>query len=98
MSSELTKKDYINILKYYNKSIPTSFRLIKKKAEFIMADKLCKCIKRIDPKNEPKSIAICTKTLFNNKGYRRGKFTCIGKRNINITKNKTRRKSRRQYN
>jgi hypothetical protein len=95
-SSELTKKDYINILKYYNISIPTSFKLIKKKAENIMVDKLCKCIKYIDPKNETKSIAICTKTLFNNKGYRRGKFTCNGKRNINITKNKTRRKKRRQ--
>jgi hypothetical protein len=91
MSSELTKRDYINILKYYHKSIPKSITLIKKKAENIMAEKLCKCIKQIDPINESKSIAICTQRLFNKRGYQRGRFTCIGKRKVDIKKNKTRR-------
>jgi hypothetical protein len=96
MSSELSLNDYKNILKYYNIKIPTSKIQLKLKAESIMATKLCKCIKRIDPKNEQKSIAICTKTLFNNRGYNRGKFTCIGNKSIKITKKtKKTRKNRR---
>lgn len=92
MSSELSITDYINILKLYKINIPQSRQLIKKKAEKILNDKLCKCIKKIDPKNEKKSIAICTKTLFNNRGLKRGRFTCTGKRIINITKSKTKRR------
>ena len=76
MTIQLTNNDYINILKFYNIEIPKSKRLLKKHAENIMAQKLCKCIKKVDINNEPKSIGICTKTIFNNKGYTRGKFTC----------------------
>jgi hypothetical protein len=94
MSSNLTTKDYINILKYYKLSIPRSKQLIKKNAERILNTKLCKCIKKVDPNNEKRSIAICTKTLFSNKGYRRGRFTCVGKRTIKLKKNKTHRKRR----
>ena len=82
MSTELTNKDYISILNYYNMNIPKSKRLLKKQAESIMADKLCRCIKKIDIHNEPKSIGICTKTIFNNKGYTRGKFTCKKNRTV----------------
>ena len=45
MSNELTNKDYIDILTFYKINIPKSKRLIKKHAENIMSDKLCKCIK-----------------------------------------------------
>ena len=76
MSIELTNKDYVSILKYYNINIPKSKRLLKKRAEKIMAEKLCKCIKKIDPINEAKSIGICTKTIFNRKGYTREQFKC----------------------
>ena len=62
----LTNKDYVSILKYYNKPIPKSQTMLKKQAESIMNLKLCKCIKKIDPVNEAKSIGICTKTIFNN--------------------------------
>jgi hypothetical protein len=82
MSTELTNKDYISILNYYNMNIPKSKRLLKKQAEAIMADKLCRCIKKIDIYNEPKSIGICTKTIFNNKGYTRNKFTCKKNRTV----------------
>jgi hypothetical protein len=60
-------------------------------AEKVLNDKLCKCIKKIDPENEKKSIAICTKTIFQNKGIRRGKFTCKKKRTLRMTKSKTKR-------
>ena len=96
MVSELTNKDYINILKYYKLNIPKSKTLLKTQAEKIMAEKLCKCIKKIDPKNEAKSIGICTKTIFNRKGYTRGQFQCkkaqsVKFRRTNKNTNKTRR-------
>ena len=40
--SELTNNDYVNILKFYNKTIPKSRRLIKKQAENIISTKLLK--------------------------------------------------------
>jgi nucleoside-diphosphate-sugar epimerase len=57
-------------------------------AEKILATKLCKCIKKIDPVNESKSIGICTKTIINRKGYTRGKFSCKKKTKINLMKMK----------
>jgi hypothetical protein len=84
--NELTNKDYKQILDYYNKPIPNSKRLLKINAEKILAEKLCRCIKKIDPENEAKSIGICTKTIINRKGYTRGKFQCKKKRSITLKK------------
>ena len=83
---ELTNKDYKQILDYYNKPIPKSKRILKINAEKILAEKLCKCIKKIDPVNEERSIGICTKTVINRKGYTRGKFQCKKKRSITLKK------------
>ena len=63
-------------MNYYNLEIPKKNEDIKKNAEDILAEKLCGCIKKVSPDNEPKAIGICTKTLFNNKGLTRGNFTC----------------------
>jgi len=82
----MNKSDYIKILQYYNINIPKSTRLLRLEAEKIMAEKLCKCIKKIDPLNEAKSIGICTKTIFNKKGYSRGNFKCKGKSSVTIKK------------
>jgi len=84
--SDLTNNDYAVILEYYKKPIPKSKRLLKMNAEKILRQKLCRCIKKIDPINEAKSIGICTKTIFNNKGYTRGKFSCKGPGTIKIKK------------
>jgi hypothetical protein len=95
MSSHLTNKDYINILKFYKLAVPRSKRLLKIAAEKVLNDKLCKCIKKVtknEPKNEKKSIAICTKSIFQNKGLRRGKFTCKKKRTLQLTKTKTQKR------
>lgn len=86
MPSQLTNKDYTSILKFYNLRIPKSKRLLRSQAEKIMSEKLCKCIKKIDPKNEAKSIGICTKTIFNRKGYTRGKFQCKKKQSVKFRK------------
>ena len=92
--SELTHIDYQNILKFYKKPIPKSERLLKLQAERIMATKLCRCIKKIDKNNESRSIGICTKTIINNKGFKRGNFSCKKKqKNILIKKNKTKKVS-----
>lgn len=88
VKNTLENDEYVSILTYYNIDIPKSKRLIKMKAEHIMAEKLCKCIKKIDPVNEAKSIGICTKTIFNRKGYTRGKFTCKKKRTVTFRKRK----------
>ena len=94
--TELNNKDYIHILEYYKKTIPKSNRLLKIEAEKILATKLCKCIKKVDPINESKSIGICTKSVINRKGYRRGKFTCKKKPSIQIKKN-IKKSTRRKY-
>ena len=64
-----------------------------------MAEKLCKCIKKIDPVYKAKSIGICTKTIFNRKGYSRGQFQCKKKQTVKfrrtnkLNKNKTTKKN-----
>ncbi len=94
MVPELTNTDYVSILKYYNINIPKSKRLLKQYAEKIMSEKLCKCIKKLDPINESKSISICTKTIFNRKGYTRGKFKCKNKQSVKFRKTNTNRTRR----
>ncbi len=85
MSKNLTNKDYISVLKFYKLPIPKSKQLCKRRAESIMGEKLCRCIKKLEPMYQAKSIAICTKSVFNNKGVSRGKFTCSKKRTAKIT-------------
>ena len=51
-----------------------------------MAQKLCKCIKKVDPIYEAKSIGICTKSIFNRKGLTRGQFQCKKKQSVKIKK------------
>uniref|UniRef100_A0A6C0AQZ7 Uncharacterized protein n=1 Tax=viral metagenome TaxID=1070528 RepID=A0A6C0AQZ7_9ZZZZ len=93
--NSLTINDYKNILQYYSKPIPKSKRILQMEAEKIMSDKLCRCIKKVEPQNEAKSIGICTKTIFNNKGYTRGKFKCKGKSTVTF-KRSNKKVTRRQ--
>lgn len=86
--SQLNNNDYKHILEYYNQPIPNSNILIKKQAERILSNKLCRCIKKLDKKNEARSIGICTKTILNSKGFVRGKFKCKGNSTIKLKKSK----------
>jgi hypothetical protein len=95
-TSTLTKEDYIKILTFYKKEIPSSFSEIKRESEQILANKLCKCIKKLDPINEARSIGICSKSIFNRKGLSRGTFKCRGKRFVEITKNKTKKRKNKK--
>jgi len=82
----LTNNDYRNILEFYNKPIPESKINIRTNAEKLLVSKLCRCIKKLEPMNEARSIGICTKTIINNKGFIRGKFTCKKKQTIQLSK------------
>ncbi len=95
--SELTTNDYKHILEFYKKPLPKSKRILKSQAEKIIASKLCRCIKKVDKMDESRAIGICTKSVINNKGYVRGKFTCKTKQIINLfKKNKTRKNKSRK--
>ena len=82
----LKKNDYIKILDYYDIPISSSdtSKKIKIKAEQILAEKLCKCIKKVknnnadtnSDSNESRAIAICNDTIFRRKGIRHSNFTC----------------------
>jgi len=83
-SLRLTSNDYKKILSFYKRPIPNSSGKLKKEAENMLRNKLCRCIRKFD--NTPKGIGICTRTIINNKGYTRGKFNCHKKRNITLKK------------
>jgi len=85
MVKKITNNEYIKILEFYKIPIPKTKKLIQKEAEKILSEKLCKCIKEIDVA-EPRSIGICTKSIFNKKGLTRGKFQCKKKRFVTFRK------------
>jgi hypothetical protein len=80
----LTKSDYEKILTYYNIPFSSSdgCKTIKSKAEQVLAEKLCKCIKKVkdgsdsSDTDESRAIAICNDTVFRRKGIRHSDFTC----------------------
>jgi hypothetical protein len=60
---KLSREDYIKILDYYGiKHQGASLTTIKSKAERVLADKLCRCIKRVDNARSNKSKTSKTKT------------------------------------
>ena len=76
----LSKSDYKTILSYYKISFARKSDLwIKKKAEDILANKLCRCIKKVKKKSnltEKSSIAICKNSIFTKRNIKSSKFSC----------------------
>jgi hypothetical protein len=93
---KLTRLDYINILHFYKKKIPKSDRILALQAEHILAGKLCRCIKKLGPTNEARSIGVCTKSVINNKGYKRGAFSCKKKQKVTLTRHRTKKTLKRR--
>lgn len=90
----LNKKDYVKILNYYKMRIPSNKNTLKKRAEDVLATKLCRCIKKVDPKDEEKAIGVCSRSIFNKKGLTRGKFKCKkGTRKVSFKKQKAKTKT-----
>jgi len=76
---KLTNQDYKDILLYYNIDIKNlSKKQLINKAENILANKLCRCIKKIDPqeKDLSKTISICNNSVLKKKGIKPNKFNC----------------------
>ena len=93
----LSLNDYKLILKYYN--IDTSGMknsTIRKQAEDILAEKLCRCIKAVDKTNfkkETKAIAVCKNSVLNKKNLKISKFTCKKKKQF-LTSKKNKKKTK----
>jgi len=86
-SPVLTKKDYMAILNYYKvntKKNKMNYIDMKHKAEKLLASKLCKCIKNVTKKrkSENRAIALCRKSVIQNKGLDIFKFTCKKKSSL----------------
>ena len=87
---KLKTEDYKRILESYNLPVPPKLADRKLEATKILSGKFCRCIKKVDPNNESDSnnegraIGICTKSIFNNKGLTRGKFTCKSPQKLEI--------------
>jgi len=98
----LSPTDYLNIMKFYKINVSNMGKKeIKFAAEDILANKLCKCIKKITPllKKEENAIAVCKKSVLHRKQIKSFGFRCkkrarfIPKKgtNKNLAKYKTRR-------
>lgn len=82
----LSLNDYKSILSYYEiDTTKLKANDIKQQAENILAEKLCRCIKKVDKKNvkkettsnsESKAIAICKNSIFTKKHLKISKFKC----------------------
>jgi len=93
---KLSITDYKKILKFYKLSVPKNKKSIEKKANKIIADKFCSCIKKVQQKFREEGIAIgiCTNSVITRKGYKRGKFKCKKRRTIKLQKGGKRRKKK----
>tara|TARA_Y100000389_G_scaffold278_1_gene237 strand:+ start:495 stop:806 length:312 start_codon:yes stop_codon:yes gene_type:complete len=99
---DLSKNDYAKILEYY-KLDPKSYEKdkLQKKAEQLLATKLCRCIKKVKT-GERQAIAICRNSVLKKKHLRNFGFTCkkrakfvpkkgSSKNLVKLKKSKTRR-------
>ena len=84
---KLNSNDYKSILTYYKIDFSKlTNNEIKEKAEHLLANKLCKCIKNVKSNssnnNESKSIAICYNSVIKRKNLKTFKFKCKKKYNL----------------
>ena len=94
MTKNLSPSDYKLILTHYGHKIPKKIpkKTIKKRAENLIARKLCACVKKVSKtlknknknknKNKQRSIGICVASILKNRGMKYSKFSCKKKRKI----------------
>ena len=78
---KLSEKDHELIIQHYGKVLPNTKKRKKNKAELLVAQKLCSCIKKIKKKSKKKSInsraiGICSFAVVKNRGMKHHGFTC----------------------
>ena len=88
---KLSDTDYITIVKHYGFDIPKTKRnkphmnKTRKLAKNILANKLCKCIKKVQKSTrlpEPGAISICNKSIFTQRNLKHYRFTCKKKHQL----------------
>lgn len=93
---KLTRQDYVKILHHYHRDSRhraysgISTKTIKERAQNILAEKLCRCIKSSVKTRarksgnlsdeSPRRIAYCSRSIFRNKNLRHHGFRCKTKR------------------
>ena len=83
---KLNRNDYLEILKYYkihfDEEIKTN--ILKKKVENIIANKLCRCIKKVNDRilYQDYSIAICNNSVIKKKNLKIYGFNCKKKNTL----------------
>ena len=89
---DLTKKDYVTILQYYNLPYQNMAKgEMKSACERLLAEKLCRCIKKVkNIKSEKSRIAICKNSIFKKRNLNMFGFTC--KKRIGLLSKKNTRK------
>ena len=90
----MTHGDYLAILSFYNKDTSKLSKIaVRRTAEKILAEKLCRCIKKVkkndEKKNEPRAIAICVDSVLKKKKLRTHGFTCKKQPRLLGSKNKS---------
>jgi hypothetical protein len=87
-SHKMTIKDYKKILNYYDIDYSAlSTDTIKNKVHNILAEKLCRCIKKVQGKSKSKSegraIGICKKNVITRKNIKIFTFNCKKRAKLN---------------
>ena len=93
-NAQLSHEDFKNILKYYKIKVPKSKKKTRKKAVNILAQKLCKCVKKLQRKTKKRrrkklrnpATRICSASIFNKRGIVHGRFTCKKKPKFYVNK------------
>jgi len=86
---KLSKRDYKKITKFYKSKKHT-----RKNALKTISRKFCSCVEKVKTKKKGEAIGICTKSVINRKGFKRGKFSCKRKPSIQLYKGGKRRKKK----
>ena len=88
---KLSKRDYKKITKFYKSKKHT-----RKNALKTISRKFCSCVEKVKVKKKGEAIGICTKSVINRKGFKRGKFSCKRKPSIQLYKGGKRHKKTRK--
>ena len=86
---KLSKRDYKKITKFYKSKKHT-----RKNALKTISRKFCSCVEKVKAKKKGEAIGICTKSVINRKGFKRGKFSCKRKPSIQLYKGGKRRRKK----
>lgn len=70
-------KTHRQIIEKYGETVPKTTRGRRTKATRLLNERFCRCIKKADTDgNHGRAIALCTRSIFTRRGFKRGSFTC----------------------